>query len=85
MEKLTGPIIGLMFLQRNHTVVVGILSFLYFSMQLETADHKYSTVMEHILSPEHVTIPQNDRKVVSTKSQFYHETQSCESYTQMAS
>ena len=49
MEKLSSPIIGLMFLQRNHTVLdmrQGILNFPYFSMQLKTADHKYSNVME---------------------------------------
>ena len=43
MEHLTGPIIGLMFLQRNHTVLdirQGILNFPFFSMQLKTADHK---------------------------------------------
>ena len=42
MEKLTLPIIGLMFLQRNHTVLdmrQGILNFPYFSMQVKTADH----------------------------------------------
>ena len=41
MENLTGPIIGLMFLQRNHTVLdmrQGILNFAFFSMQLKTAD-----------------------------------------------
>ena len=44
MEKLTGPIIELMFLQRNHTVLdlrQGILNFPYVSMQLKTADHKH--------------------------------------------
>ena len=43
MEHLAGPIIGLMFLRRNHTVLdmrQGILIFPFFSMQLKTADHK---------------------------------------------
>ena len=38
MEKLSSRIIGLMFLQRNHTVLdmrQGILNFLFFSMQIE--------------------------------------------------
>ena len=38
MEKLIGPIIGLIFLQRNHTVLdmrQGILNFSYFSMKLK--------------------------------------------------
>ena len=75
MEKLTGPIIGLMFVQRNHTVLdmrQGILNFPYFSMQLKTADHKYSNVLEPILNPDDVTIPPNDRTLVEIKSQIYN-------------
>ena len=63
MEKLTGPIIRLMFLQRNHTVLdmrQGIFNFPYFSMQLKTADHKYSNVLEPILNPDDITKPPND-------------------------
>ena len=62
MEHLTGPIIGLTFLQRNHTVLdkrQGILNFPFFSMQLKTADHKYSNVLEPILNPTEITIPPN--------------------------
>ena len=58
MEYLTGPIIGLMFLQRNHTVLdmrQGILNFPFFSMQLKTADHMYSNVLEPILNPTEIT------------------------------
>ena len=76
MEKLTGPIIGLMFLQRNHTVLdmrQGILNFPYFSMQLKTADHKYSNVLEPILNPDDITIPPNDRTLVEIKSQIYND------------
>ena len=76
MEKLTGPIIGLMFLQRNHTVLdmrQGILNFPYFLMQLKTADHKYSNVLEPILNPDDITIPPNDRTLVEIKSQIYNE------------
>ena len=63
MEHLTGPIIGLMFLQRNHTVLdmrQGILNFPFFSMQLKTADHKYSNVLEPILNPTEIAIPPNE-------------------------
>ena len=76
IENLSSPIIGLMFLQRNHTVLdmrQGILNFPYFSMQLKTADHKYSNVMEPILNPEDVTIPPNDLAVISIQSQIYAE------------
>ena len=49
MEKLTSPLIGLSFLQRNNTILdmrQGVLNFPFFSMQLKTADHKYTNVME---------------------------------------
>ena len=42
-------------------------------MQLKTADHKYSKVMETILKPQDVTIPSNDLAVVSIQSQIYAE------------
>ena len=76
MEHLTGPIIGLMFLQRNHTVLdmrQGILNFPFFSMQLKTADHKYSNVLEPILNPNEITIPPNDRVLIRTNSLLYPE------------
>ena len=76
MEQLTGPIIGLMFLQRNHTVLdmrQGTLNFLFFSMQLKTADHKYSNVLEPILNPTEITIPPNDRVLIWTNSLLYPE------------
>ena len=76
MDNLTGPIKGLMFLQRNHTVLdmrQGILNFPYFSMQLKTADHKYSNVLEPILNPCDITIPPNDRVTIRTQSHIYSE------------
>ena len=76
MEKLSSPIIGLMFLQKNHTVLdmrQGILNFPFFSMQLKTADHKYSNVMEPTLNPEDVTIPPSDRTIISIQSRIYAE------------
>ena len=76
MEKLSSPIIGLMFLQRNHTVLdmrQGIFNFPYFSMQLKTVDHKYSNVLEPILNPEDVTLPPNDHVVIPIQSQIYAE------------
>ena len=76
MEHLTGPIIGLMFLQRNHTVLdmrQGILNFPFFSMQLKTADHKYSNVLEPILNPTEITIPPNDRVLTRINSLLYPE------------
>ena len=65
-----------MFLRRNHTDLdmrQGILNFPYFSMQLKTADHKYSNVMEPILTTDDVTIPPNDLTVITIHSQIYAE------------
>ena len=65
-----------MFLQRNRTVLdmrQGILNFPYFSMQLKTADYKYSNVLESNLNPEDVTLPPNDHVVKSIQSQIYAE------------
>ena len=76
LENLSSPIIGMRFLQRNHTVLdmrQGKLNFPFFSMQLKTADHKYSNVMEHIVNPEDVMIPPNDSTIIPIQSQFYAE------------
>ena len=76
IEKLSSPLIGLMFLQRNHTVLdmrQRILNFPYFSMQLKTADHKYSNVMKPILNSEYVTIPPKDHIVIPIQFQIYAE------------
>ena len=43
-------------------------------MQLKTADHKYTNVMEHIWIGEDVTIPPNDRHWVPLASQLYEDT-----------
>ena len=77
MEKLTSPLIGLSFLQRNNTILdmrQGVLNFPFFSMQLKTADHKYTNVMEPICTREDITIPPNDRHMVSMCSQKYEDT-----------
>ena len=77
MEKLTSPLIGLSFLQRNNTILdmrQGVLNFPFFSMQLKTADHKYTNVMESLCIREDVTIPPNDRHSVLMASQLYEDT-----------
>ena len=73
MENLMGPISGLSFLQKNHAVLhlrQGIFTFPFFSMQLKTADHRYSNVLEPILHPTEITILPNDRVLVRTNSQL---------------
>ena len=76
MEKLTSPLIGLSFLQRNNTILdmrQGVLNFPFFSMQLKTADHKYSNVLEPLTTREDTTIPQNDRQIIYLFSQMYED------------
>ena len=76
MENLTRSIIGLMFLQRNYTVLdmrQGILIFPFFSMQLKTADHRYSNILEPVLNPIKINIPPNDRVLIRTNSLLYPE------------
>ena len=77
MEKLTSPLIGLSFLQRNNTILdmrQGVLNFPFFSMQLKTADHKYTNVMDPICAREDIIFPPNDRYMVSMSSQLYDDT-----------
>ena len=77
MEKLTSPLIGLSFLQRNSTILdmrQGVLNFPFFSMQLKTADHKYTNVIEPICTQEDITIPPNDRHLATLTSQMYDDT-----------
>ena len=71
---MTGPIIGLLFLQRNHTVFdmkQGTLNFPSFSMQLKSAEHQNSNDLEPILNPHGITIPPNDRVQIWTNSLLY--------------
>ena len=54
MINLTSPLIGLLFLQRNSTIIdmrQGILNFPFFSMQLKNEDRTYPNVIEPILNP----------------------------------
>ena len=60
MEKVTSPLIGVSFLQRNNTILdtrQGILNFPFFSLQLKTEDHKYTNVLEPICIQAKMTIP----------------------------
>ena len=54
LTNLTSPLIGLLFLQRNSTILdmrQGILNFPFFSMQLKNEDRTYPNVIESILNP----------------------------------
>ena len=51
----------------------GILNCPFFSMQLKTADHRYSNVLVPIFNPTEISIPPNDRVLIRTKSILYPE------------
>ena len=71
MENLTGPIIGLLFHQRNQTVSdmkQGILNFPFFPTQLKSPEHRYSNVLEPTLNPNEINIPPSDRVLIKTTS-----------------
>ena len=54
MTNLTSPLIGLLFLQRNSTIIDmphGILNFPFFLKQLKNEDRTYPNVIEPIINP----------------------------------
>ena len=76
MENLTGPFIRLLFFQRNHKVLdmrQRILNFPVLSIQLKSAEHRYSNVLEPILNPTENTIPPNDKVLLWINSFLYPE------------
>ena len=52
----------------------GVFNFPFFSMQLKTEDHKHTNVMEPICTRKDITIPPNDRLLVTLISQMYVDT-----------
>ena len=74
MTNLTSPLIGLIFLQRNSTILdmpLGILNFPLFSMQLKKEDRTYPNVIEPILNPVETTLQGGKRTTIWVKSQIY--------------
>ena len=74
MTNLTSPLIGLLFLQRNSTILdmrQGILNFPFFSMQLKNEDRTYPNVIEPILNPVETTLQPGMRTTIWVKSQIY--------------
>ena len=72
MINLTSPLIGLLFLQRNSTILdmhQGILNFPIFSMQLKNEDRTYPKVIEPILNPVKTILRTGKRTTVWVKSQ----------------
>ena len=74
MTNLTSPSIGLLFLQRNSTILdmrQGILNFPFFSMQLKNEDRTYPNVIEPILNPVKTTLQPGKGTKKWVKSQIY--------------
>ena len=74
MTNLTSPLIGLLFLQRNSTILdmrKGILDFPFFSMQLKNEDRAYPNVIEPIQNPVKTTLQPGKRTTIWVKSQNY--------------
>ena len=75
MTNLTSPLIGLLFLQRNSTILdmrQGILNFPFFSMQLKNENRTYSNVIEPILNPVDTILP-GKRTTIWVNSPIYTE------------
>ena len=74
MTNLTSPLTGLLFLQRNSTILdmrQGILNFPSFSMQLKNDDRTYPNILEPILNPVETTLQPGKRTTIWVKSQIY--------------
>ena len=67
MTNLIRPLIGLLFIQRNNTVLdmrQGILNFPFVSMQLKNEDRTYPNVIEPILNPVETTLQAGKRTTI---------------------
>ena len=74
MTNLTSPLIGLLFLQRNSTILDmrhGILNFPFFSMQLKNEDRTHPNVLEPVLNPVETTLQPGKRTTIWVKSRTY--------------
>ena len=74
MKYLTSPLIDLLFLQRNSTILgmrQGILNFPFFSLQLKNEDRTYANVIEPIRNPVETTLQPGKRTTIWVKSQNY--------------
>ena len=78
MTSLTSPLIGLLFLKRNSTILdmrQGILNFPFFSMQLKNEDRTYPNISEPILNKAKAIQQSGKRTTIWVKSQIYKDTE----------
>ena len=74
MTNLTSLLVGLLFLQRNSTILEmrhGILNFPFFSMHLKIEDRKYPNVIEPILNQVETILQPGKRTTIWVKSPNY--------------
>ena len=74
MTNLTSLLIGLLFLQRNSTILYmrqRLLNFPFFSMQLKNEDRTYPNVIQPILNPAETILQPGKRTTIWVKSQIY--------------
>ena len=79
--NLTSPLIGLLFLQRNRTILdmrQGILNFPFFSMQLKNEDRTYANPIESILNLVETILQPGKRTTICVKSQIYPDNEATE-------
>ena len=72
--NLTSPLIGLLFLQRNSTILEmrqGILNSPFLSMQLKSENRTYPNVIEPILNPIETILQLGKRTRIWVNSQIY--------------
>ena len=73
MTNITSPLTGLLFLQRNSTILdvrQGILNFPFFPMQLKNEDRTYLNVIEPILNPVETILQPGKRTTILVNSKF---------------
>ena len=74
MTNLTSPLIGLLFLQRNITILVmrqEIPNFPLFSMKSKNEERTYPNVIEPILNPAETILQPGKQTTIWLKSQMY--------------
>ena len=73
ITNLRSPLIDLLFLQRNSTILdmrQGILNFLFFSLELKNEDRSYPNVIEPILNSVETILQSGKRSTFWVKSQI---------------
>ena len=76
MTNLTSPLTGLLFLQRNNTILdmrQGTLNFPFFSLQLKNEGGTHPNVIEPILNPVETILQPGKRTTIWVKSQIYRD------------